>query len=418
MLRSSIYVLAGLCLCWLLVKGTIELRKREDAGKLAHEADLVLHAPLARAPEIARIDASRARMLLEDALELHEDAALHGRLAYAEALEEYQKGRAPRALAALQRARATWPRAVEIEVLAGNLAIQAGDAAAAVKYAAAALALDANDAHARLLAADAAADNGDAARAADLLAALIAEAPAIGSLYNRRALVHEALGHADAARADFERAGELDSSLPEPHINLGRLLRDQGRTREAEQSFALAIERGPNDAQAWLGRGLSRIAQGDLEGGALDVQHARELAPAEPGPLLALADIDAWHNQLDSAVERYRAALTLAAHDAVAWLKLGNALTRKREFSDARAAFEHAISEKPELAAAHNGLGAALMGLGDSANAEKAFATAATLDERDPNPLLNLALLHKRMGDRRAARDARAQAEERAARVN
>src|SRR5262249_46822802 len=159
------------------------------------------------------------------------------------------------ALAALQRARAAWPRSVEIEVLAGNLAIQAGDPAAATKYASAALALDAHHAHARLLAADAAADNGNTERAADLLAALIAEAPAVAALSTPRGPLHEALGHADAARGDFERACELDPSLPEPHINLGRLLRDQGRTREAEQSFALAIERGPNDAQAWLGRG-------------------------------------------------------------------------------------------------------------------------------------------------------------------
>jgi tetratricopeptide (TPR) repeat protein len=402
----------------VLVKGTIELRKREDAAKLAREADLVLHAPIARAPEIARIESTRARMLLEDALDLHEDAALRGRLAYAEALEEYQKGRAPRAQAALERARRAWPRSVEIEVLAGNLAIQAGDATGAAKHAAAALALDARDARARLLAADVAADRGESERAAQLLAGLIAQAPAVGSFYNRRGLVNEALGHVEAAHADFERACELDPSLAEPHINLGRLLRDAGRPREAEQSFALALERNANDAQAWLGRGLSRVAQGDLEGGALDVQHARELAPAEPGPLLALADIDAWHKRFDSAIERYRAALALRGDDAVAWLKLGNALTRKRDFASAREAFEHAIAQKPDLAAAHNGLGAALMGLGDAANAEKAFATAATLDERDPNPLLNLALLHTRNGDRRAARDARAQAEARSARIN
>jgi Flp pilus assembly protein TadD len=418
MLRSSIYVLGGLCLSWLLGHGTLELRKREDAAKLAREADLVLHAPLERAPELARIDAPRARMLLEDSLELHADATQRGRLAYAEALEEYQKGRAPRAQAALARARRVLPQAVELEVLAGNLAIAAGDATGAAHFAAAAIALDAHDAHARLLAADAAADAGDARHAADLLAGLIEQAPTIGTFYNRRGLVDEALGQTDAAEADFERACELDPSLPQPHINLGRLLRDQGHARQAEQAFALAIERGPGEAQAWLGRGLSRIAQGDVEGGALDVQRARELAPAEPAPLLALADLDVWHGQLDPAIERYRAALALSGHDAVAWLKLGNALTRKRDFVAARGAFEHAIADQPGLAAAHNGLGAALMGLGDAANAEKAFASAATLDARDPNPLLNLALLRTRMGDRRAARDARAQAQARASLVN
>ena len=55
------------------------------------------------------------------------------------------------------------------------------------------------------------------------------------------------------------------------------------------------------------------------------------------------------------------------------------------------------------LAAAHNGLGAALSLLGDHAGARIQLARAAELDQHDPNPLLNLARLNERLGDRRGA---------------
>ena len=193
-------------------------------------------------------------------------------------------------------------------------------------------------------------------------------------------------------------------------MNLGRSLRAQGRAREAESAFGEAVQRAPDDAEAWLGRGLTRIAQGDTAGGRLDLEQARALAPAEPAPLVALADLDAQDNQGEQAIARYRAALVLAPSDAVAWLKLGNTLTRARQFPDAREAFEHAIALQPELAAAHNGLGAALMGAGEHEAAAQAFATAAALDTHDPNPLRNLALLHARRGDARAAKQANDQA--------
>ena len=410
MLRLSALIVGGLLAAWLGVKGVLELRQREDAARLQREAISVLHAPFARIPDLVRIDATRARSLLADAASIHADTEAQGLLDFAIALEEFQKARSGRAEQALARARAALTKSADVELLGGSLALEHGNAKQAAAHAKAALSLRPHDPRARLLAADAATDLGQDQVAAALIAGLIADEPSVGTLYNRRGLSEEQLGHVESARADFERASTLDPSLPQPFINLGRLLRNQGKAREAEQAFSTAIDRGALEPQAWLGRGLSRIAQGDVVGGALDVQHARDLSPAQPEPLVALADIDAQNDRMQSAVDRYRAALVLAPEDAVAWLKLGNALARMREYAQARPAFERAIAQRPELAAAHNGLGAALMGLGDSENAEKAFATAATLDDHDPNPLLNLALLHTRRGDRRAARDAREQA--------
>ena len=46
------------------------------------------------------------------------------------------------------------------------------------------------------------------------------------------------------------------------------------------------------------------------------------------------------------------------------------------------------------------------MHLGDAEQAALALDRAAELDARDPNPLMNLALLHERSGDAAAAREA------------
>jgi tetratricopeptide (TPR) repeat protein len=407
MLRTLLYVVTGLCATWALIAGATELRAREDSSRLTLEAEQVLRVPLRRAPEWSKIEARRALSLLDQAIAAHDDPHAQGVLAWATALEEYQKGRLEAADRALARAEKGLPRTADLEALGAAIAMRAGRAHEASARVAEALALKPRHGRARVVAADLAADAGQPERALALLQRLIDDEPEVGALYNRRGLAQEALANDSAALADFERAAMTDPSLAQPHINIGRLLREQGRARDAEHAFAAAIERAASEPEGWLGRGLTRIALGDLEGGRLDIQQARELGPAEPAPLIALGDLDAWHGRLEQAIERYRAALVLAGHDALAWLKLGNALTRKREYAEARASFERALELRPDLAAAHNGLGAALLGQGNRRAAEQAFATAATLDSGDPNPLLNLALLREQRGHGRGVRSAR-----------
>jgi tetratricopeptide (TPR) repeat protein len=395
MLRTLLYIAIGLCGTSAAIVGALELRAREDAQRLTLEAVQVLQTPFRRAPELSKIDATRALKLLEQAISIRREPHREGVLAWATALDEYQKGRLELAERALARAEHALPGTADLETLAAALAMRAGRAQEASTHIAKALARSPRYARARMLASDLAADAGRAQQALDLLRPLIAQEPEVGALYNRCGLAQEALGDLESALSDFERAATLDPSLPQPHINIGRLLREQDRSRDAERAFALAIARAPSEADAWLGRGLSRVALGDLEGGRLDIQQARELGPAQPAPLVALADLDARRGALDAAMQRYRAALALASDDAVTWVKLGNALARRREYAQARESFERAIELQPALAAAHNGLGAALMGQGLRSDAEKAFTTAAELDTRDPNPLLNLALLRK-----------------------
>src|SRR5690606_3261282 len=144
-----------------------------------------------------------------------------------------------------------------------------------------------------------------------------------------------------------------------------------------------------------------------------DFLRAAELAPNDAEPLLALGDLQRDLGEYTTAVETYRSAIAREDADAASWLKLGNSLALLERYLEASRAFRAAIRRAPDLAAAHNGLGASLMHLGRTDEAILALDRAATLDACDPNPLLNLALLHQRSGEEAAAREAGARALER-----
>ena len=112
------------------------------------------------------------------------------------------------------------------------------------------------------------------------------------------------------------------------------------------------------------------------------------------------------------------ASLPLATRElarfALPWLKLGNTSMRKGQTAAAVDAYRKAIERQPELAEAHNGLGAALQAQGDADGARTELEQAAKLDPKDPNPLLNLARLYRQQGDAKAADTALAQAQARA----
>ncbi len=408
MVRSTLYWLVGLGALGLALWAGNELRRAQDAAGLTREARLVLDAPLARAPELSGIEAARAVMLLEDSLRTHDDEAARGLLWQARALDDYLKGRPDRAAQHLQQARDALGEQPDLLVLAATLAADRGELEAAEKVLERGLSAHGRHERLRLSAVDLALDREQPARALGLLGPLLEAHPEMAGLHNRRGLAREAAGDLEAALQSYLRAAELDPALHQPLVNVGRLRHAAGEYRAAEDAFSAAIGRAEAQAEAWLGRGLSRRAQGDLAGGALDVEKARKLAPGAAGPLLAQADLDAAAGELGTAIDRYLAVLVITPDDPVAWLKLGNAQVRNGAPGEARSSFERALELQPSMAAAHNGLGAALLQLGQHEEASAMLVRASELDRTDPNPLLNLARLRRTQGDTHGA----AQAEE------
>jgi tetratricopeptide (TPR) repeat protein len=376
----------------------------QEADRLVSGARQRLDAPLREAPELDRIQASTAASMLERARELGRDSPeLVGLMHYARAVEYLQRGDllfAERELA-VARQRLGWT--ADLHALWAEIGRRKTELDLAEERIERALALSPDHPRALVIAADIALDRRDPAAARTILERLIAAEPGIAALHERLAFALEELSELELAEASLREAIRLGPADGSAHRNLGRLLRLGGRTEDALAMFEQALLRDEDDADARLGRGLCLADLGRIEEAAIELGRAAELAPNDAEPMLALGDLRRDLGDARGAVELYREALSREEADAASWLKLGNALVVAGQPDLAVLAFREAIERAPDLAAAHNGLGAALMQAGEAGEAAEALERAAALDRADPNPLLNLALLHERAGDARAA---------------
>jgi tetratricopeptide (TPR) repeat protein len=389
--------------------------RERSADALVREARARLDAPFLAAPTLDRLQASTAISLLERARELgRDDRATRGLARYAEAIEDLQRGDLILAEGELASALALLGPTADLHVLAASLSRGRLLLDDAEREIAIALELDPDHARGRLLAADLELDRGRGAPAREHLAILAEREPTSGPVWNRLGLAREMLRDLPGAEDAYRRATELDRVGQDPWINLGRLLRATGRDDASLRAFEAAVARARGDSAAHLGRGLARAALGDLEGAREDFRRAAELAPNDAEPLLALGDLLREAGHVDAAIATYREAIAREDADAASWVKLGNALALVEQWAPAARAFREATERAPDLAAARNGLGAALIHLDRRADARAELERAAALDPIDPNPLMNLAVLAERSGDRRAARAAWARVLERA----
>jgi tetratricopeptide (TPR) repeat protein len=407
-MRRRVFAISiGFTLLSVLAAVGWTLFHERSADDLVARALEKLGAPLEQAPSLDRLQASSARSLLNRARELgRDDAVVNGWSAYARAIEDLQRGDLVLAEGELRTARRHLGRNAELEALAAVLARGRMEQGRAAEHARAALEIDPHNAHARLVAIDLALDREDGRAALDHLETLIPVAPRAGALYQRRGVAHELIGSMGDAESDYLEAVRLDPRRTEAWVNLGRLRRRDGRHEAALSAFERAVRSDRDDSQAYLGRGLSRAALGEIAGAREDFERSAALAPNDAEPLLALGDLSRDLGEYEGAARTYRQAIAREDADAASWLKLGNVLAILTRYEDAADAFDAALRRAPDLAAAHNGLGASLMHLGRTDAAIRALDRAASLDRRDANPLMNLALLHERRGDRDAAREA------------
>ncbi len=375
---------AGLS-CALIV-GWVAYRDVQ-ADSLVAEALERLHAPLEEAPGLDRVQASTAASLLARAAELgHTDYTLDGWAAYAQALEDYQRGDMVLAEGELTSARHRLGRNAEVEVLAAAVARGRSQTERAEELLADALSLNPENVHGHLLAADIALDAGDGEAALTHLDRLVHDAPRVGPLRNRRGLARELAGRIESAESDYLEAVRLDPRAFDAWINVGRLRRLAGRHAEALEAFEQAVRRAPTDPDAHLGRGLSRAALGDVQGARADFERSAELGPNDAEPLLALGDLQRDLGAYTQAVDTYRTAISREDADAASWLKLGNVLALLERYDESSRAFRAAIRRAPELAAAYNGLGASLMHLGHTHQAVRALESGERARPTRPEP--------------------------------
>ncbi len=141
--------------------------------------------------------------------------------------------------------------------------------------------------------------------------------------------------------------------------NLGRVLEEQGKLDEAEQSYKDAL------------------ADRDFED--------------RPEVLLNLANVATKRGELEEAVSYYREAIALRPSFSRALVNLGGILHNLGSLEEALVHLEHAVRANPEYALARNNLGSALIDAGRLEEAAVQLRAAIALDPEFAEPHYNLA---------------------------
>jgi len=161
------------------------------------------------------------------------------------------------------------------------------------------------------------------------------------------------LGNLDEAERQLREAGRLKPDWALVEHDLARVLVEQERLEEAEEHFRRTIDLAPRfvDAYTNLGALLERL--GRPEEARQQYEAALRLQPDSPAAHYKLANLLAHHyDDLDGAVQHYRAALKRAAHYPPAHVNLGAVLLRQKQYDEALEHLRTAVLLSPRQARA------------------------------------------------------------------
>jgi tetratricopeptide (TPR) repeat protein len=227
-----------------------------------------------------------------------------------------------------------------------------------------------------------------------------------------------------SANENFRDATAAANSPAMYKVRWGMLLHERFNNAEAADLFREALQKDPNNAQAYLGLAIveaedysgnpnASIAKALEHDPKLGAAHAlaakialdndnRELALKEADAALAMdaeaTSAMATHAALELIADRSADAwlAKIAAvnpQDGAAYMQVAHHLELHYRFNDAAAYYRKATEKQPELWAAHSALGVEVMRLGQSTEAQKELELAYNNSYRDPATVNSLRLL-------------------------
>jgi Tfp pilus assembly protein PilF len=191
------------------------------------------------------------------------------------------------------------------------------------------------------------------------------------------------------------------------HYQLGAEALSQSRRADALREFEQAIEANPDNAGAWLGRGIVHQFFGKNDEAERDYRRALELAPTPPAHN-ALGQLLAGTGRLEPAVAEFDKALEdMTWRDAyLARCNRGQALHELGRKEEGLADLRACVASAPRWCQAHRELGRAELADGRVKEALDALRRYTELCEKLPDAWFQLGLAQMKAGEPEAARDA------------
>jgi predicted CXXCH cytochrome family protein len=218
-----------------------------------------------------------------------------------------------------------------------------------------------------------------------------------------------------AERTDFDAdqyRGEVVPYYPSPlartggdalYLAVAQVTHKSNLAKGLPQLAAEVSKQRPARAEFYIELGQAWLSVGNKTSAIRAFEEAVSREPDSPVALLNLADALTQAGQPTRAISLLNHALKVAPNDALLWYQLGIAHSSRERGAEpeteAIAAFEKAVTLDPDLAEAHNLLGAALAGKGELDRAEKELLSALRVNPDLPDALGNLGHLLATRGD-------------------
>jgi tetratricopeptide (TPR) repeat protein len=156
---------------------------------------------------------------------------------------------------------------------------------------------------------------------------MIAKCPACYMAFNNLGVVHQRRERWKEAEMAYRRALELKPDYPKARYNLAVVLGEQGRYAEALAEYERVLAQAPEKVHAHYGKGLLQYRLGRFKEARVDFERARALEPGHAPAHYGLGLIAIQEGHVAEAIAHYR-----------------EAIRHSPDWTDARAALEHALS--------------------------------------------------------------------------
>ena len=190
---------------------------------------------------------------------------------------------------------------------------------------------------------------------------------------------------------ELEHAQELDADAC---FLMGSVLGQLGEFEEAGGYFQRAIDRAPDNPQAYIGQAKALISSGRIAEAESCYERLIERRPGSVQFIIQLANILMGQRYYDAAEKRYLQALGLDARSQEALSGLGRLYQASNKPELAKNYYNQIININPKSSSGHYMLGTLLFNQGQVEEAEKCLNKALELDKKHVPARHNLGYLH------------------------
>ena len=212
--------------------------------------------------------------------------------------------------------------------------------------------------------------------------------------YNNLGLLLDNAGRPKEAMAYYEKALSLKPDDANHHYNIGLVLAKLGRQQEAIEHYKQALTLKPNYVEAQNNLGVALFTSGRFQEAIEHYQQALRLNPNHPEAHNNLGLVLAKIGRPLDAIKQYEQTLALKPDYPETYNNLGNAYKALGQYQRAITHYEQALRLNPDYIDAHNNLGLALFRTGRPQEAIGHYQQILRLKPDIVNVYYNLALAY------------------------